>query len=55
MFVLALVPGLWFAVMNPRVAAWAQGRLDRINVLATQRANLAHRYSLIDRPTSTVS
>ena len=32
-FLLALFPPLWFKVMNPKVLAWAEGDLNRINRL----------------------
>lgn len=31
MFLVAVVPPLWFAIMNPRVLAWADGDLRRVN------------------------
>jgi len=31
MFLLAYLPPLWFRVMNPRVLAWADGDLARVN------------------------
>ena len=45
MFMLALVPPLWFAVMDPKVVAWAGGRFDRINVLERARRRLESRYA----------
>ena len=30
-FVLAAVPWLWWRVMNPKVMAWAEGDMDRVN------------------------
>ena len=44
MFAMALVPPLWFAVMNPKVMAWAQGDLSKVNVLPTMRERLQRRY-----------
>ena len=29
--VLAFIPPLWFHVMNPKVMAWAEGDIDRVN------------------------
>ena len=49
MFAIALVPPLWFAVMDRRVLAWARGDLSRINMLASARARLMARYG---RPAS---
>lgn len=40
MFVVALLPPLWFAMMDRRVVAWAAGDFTRINVLADKRAKL---------------
>ncbi|WP_232787324.1 alkane 1-monooxygenase [Spongiibacter nanhainus] len=37
MFALAMVPPLWFAIMNPRVIAWAGGDLSKINVAPSKR------------------
>ena len=44
MFLIALFPPLWFAVMNPRVVAWADGRFDRINIRPGYRARLEARW-----------
>lgn len=55
MFMLALLPPLWFAVMNPKVAAWANDRSDRINMLASRRVELAKRYGLTVPPTTPAS
>ncbi|MEM7300919.1 MAG: alkane 1-monooxygenase [Pseudomonadota bacterium] len=30
-FVLAAIPPIWFAVMNPKVLAWAEGDMNKIN------------------------
>jgi alkane 1-monooxygenase len=48
MFMLALVPPAWSAVMDRKVVEWAGGRLDRINMLASRRAELADRYGLVE-------
>ena len=32
MFLLAAIPPLWFRVMNPKVMAWANGDLTKVNV-----------------------
>ncbi len=38
MFVLAAIPPLWFRTMNPRVLAWADGDMSRINATDAARA-----------------
>jgi alkane 1-monooxygenase len=30
MYVLALIPPLWFKIMNPRVEAYYQGEMDQL-------------------------
>ena len=45
MFVIAMIPPLWFAVMDPRVAAWADGDFSRLNVLPDKKDKLARRYA----------
>ncbi|MBV8667076.1 MAG: alkane 1-monooxygenase [Burkholderiaceae bacterium] len=44
MFMLALVPPLWFAVMNPRVAAWAGNDMDKVNLAPQSREAIFHLY-----------
>lgn len=44
MLVLACVPPLWFAVMDPRVLAHYRGRVDRANLHPPRRAALRARY-----------
>ena len=44
MFAIALLPPLWFALMDPRVVAWAGGDFSRINVQASERARLMSHY-----------
>lgn len=44
MFLLAYVPRLWFKVMDPKVMAWAEGDLDKVNVAPAARQRLAARY-----------
>jgi len=46
MFLLAYLPPLWFKVMDPKVIAWAEGDLNKVNVEADKRDALAARYSL---------
>ncbi len=42
---MALIPPLWFAVMDPKVMAWAQGDLSKVNVLPSMRERLMRRYA----------
>lgn len=44
MFAIALLPPLWFALMDPRVVAWAGGDFSRINVQASERERLMSHY-----------
>lgn len=44
MFAIALIPPLWFAIMDRRAAAWAGGDIDKLNVLESQRERLTRRY-----------
>ena len=44
MFLLALFPPLWFAIMNPRVVAWAKGNFDLVNIRPGARPALEARY-----------
>jgi alkane 1-monooxygenase len=44
MLVLACVPPLWFAVMDPRVLAHYRGRIDRANLHPPRRVALRARY-----------
>ncbi len=45
MFAVALIPPLWFAVMDPRVVAWAKGDFSKLNVLQAKREQLVRRYA----------
>jgi len=45
MFGMALIPPLWFAVMNPKVMDWAKGDLTKVNVLPSMRERLTRRYA----------
>jgi alkane 1-monooxygenase len=45
MFAIALVPPLWYALMDPRVVAWADGDFSRLNVLPEKRDQLVARYA----------
>jgi hypothetical protein len=44
MFALALIPPLWFKVMDPKVVAWADGDLAKLNILPAARERLMRRY-----------
>jgi alkane 1-monooxygenase len=41
---LAAIPPLWFKVMDPKVMAWADGDLSKVNVSPRRRARLEARY-----------
>lgn len=45
MYLLAAIPPLWFRVMDPRVAAWAGGDLDKTNLHAPARRRLERRFA----------
>jgi len=45
MFLLAAVPPLWFAVIDPILMAWAGNDLDRINIDPKNRQRLYAKYS----------
>lgn len=45
MFFTALIPALWFAVMDPKVMKWAEGDLSRVNVMPEKRKHLEQRYA----------
>ena len=49
MFLLAMIPPLWFAVMNPRLLKWAGDDLDKINIFPARRDSLFRRYSSTSR------
>ena len=44
MYALAAIPPLWFAVMDPKVMAWAGGDLSKVNVHKRARARLERKY-----------
>lgn len=46
MFLLAYVPPLFYAVMNPKVVHWAQATAAQINLVPSQRAQLTAKYGL---------
>ena len=45
MFVIAMIPPLWFAVMDRKVVAWADGDFSKLNVLPSEKERLARRYA----------
>jgi alkane 1-monooxygenase len=45
MFALALVPPLWYAVMDRRTLDWADGDFSKLNVLPSRREQLIRRYA----------
>lgn len=49
MFLLSLVPSLWFRVMDPLLLAHAKRDPQRINFDPTRRDTLCARYGLEDR------
>ena len=46
MFLVAYLPPLWFAVMNPRLLKAVDGDVQRINFDPAQREALCRRYGL---------
>lgn len=46
MYALAAIPPLWFAVMDPKVMAWAGGDLSKVNVKPSARVRLERKYGL---------
>ena len=44
-FGLAVIPRLWFQVMDPKLLEWAGGDLDKINVDPQRRAELYARHA----------
>ncbi|MFZ6692852.1 alkane 1-monooxygenase [Undibacterium sp. SXout20W] len=44
MFLLAMIPPLWFAVMNHRVVEWANGDMNLVNLDPAKRTELFNRY-----------
>jgi alkane 1-monooxygenase len=51
MFLIAYVPPLWFAIMDPLVIKATQGDVDRINFLPAKRARLLRRFGLSEQGT----
>lgn len=44
-FGLAAIPPLWFRVMDPKVIAWADGDLDRVNLAPQREKRLRAKYA----------
>ncbi len=44
-FGLAAIPPLWFRVMDPKVMAWAQGDIDKVNLAPQSEARLRRQFS----------
>lgn len=49
MFVLAMFPPIWFAMMNPRVAEWAQGDMSKVNIDPQAKDEMFTRYHTLDQ------
>jgi alkane 1-monooxygenase len=45
MFAIALIPPLWYAVMDPRTLGWADGDFSKLNVLPSMREKLMRQYA----------
>lgn len=45
MFAIALIPRLWYAVMDKRTVDWVDGDFSKLNVLPEKRAELEARYA----------
>ena len=45
MFAVALVPPLWYAIMDRRTLDWAGGDFSKLNVLPSRREQLMRRYA----------
>lgn len=46
MFLAAYVPPVWYAIMNPKLVQWADGKADNINMLPAKRVKLVKKYKL---------
>ncbi|KZZ39025.1 alkane 1-monooxygenase, partial [Oleiphilus sp. HI0085] len=44
MFVLAMIPPVWFSVMDPKVVKWAGGDMDKVNIEPTKRDEIFSRH-----------
>lgn len=51
-FALAMIPALWFKVMDPKLMRWAGGDITRVNVDPAKRQKLYARYSRAPLPTA---
>ena len=49
MFVLAMFPHVWFSIMNPKVAEWAQGDMSKVNVDPEAKDEMFTRYHSADK------
>ena len=49
MFVLAMIPPLWFAIMNPRVAEWANGDMTKVNVDPDSKETMFTRFHKVEQ------
>ena len=47
-WILAAIPPLWFAVMDRRVMAWANGRIDEINMTEKKRVQLSAKQTYLE-------
>jgi alkane 1-monooxygenase len=43
-YALAMIPPLWFRIMDPKVMAWAGGDITKVNVAPGRKASLYRRY-----------
>jgi len=50
MFLLALFPPLWFALIDPRVLRWAGNDLGKINIDPDHRERINARYASVNQP-----
>jgi len=44
MFILAMLPPIWFSIMNPRVAEWADGDMTKVNIDPDSKDDMFTRY-----------
>ena len=44
-YALAMIPAIWFRVMDPKVMAWAGGDITKVNVSPARQASLYRRYA----------
>ncbi len=43
-YALAMIPALWFRIMDPKVMAWANGDITKVNVSPSRKASLYRKY-----------